>query len=87
LGDFPDEPLEGELPDEEFGGLLVPPDLTESDGPRAETVRLFDTTGGLSGPEFSGEAREGWERLTAAVLRAALVASCLRGAFPGEHAE
>eukprot|EP00216_Chloropicon_sp_CCMP2111_P002389 CAMPEP_0198246424 /NCGR_PEP_ID=MMETSP1446-20131203/45967_1 /TAXON_ID=1461542 ORGANISM="Unidentified sp, Strain CCMP2111" /NCGR_SAMPLE_ID=MMETSP1446 /ASSEMBLY_ACC=CAM_ASM_001112 /LENGTH=317 /DNA_ID=CAMNT_0043930745 /DNA_START=1232 /DNA_END=2182 /DNA_ORIENTATION=+ len=33
LGDFPDEPLEGELPDEELGALLVPPDLTEATVP------------------------------------------------------
>ena len=46
LSDFTNEPLEGELPDEELGGLLVPPDLTESDSSRAESVGLLDTTGG-----------------------------------------
>ena len=29
LGDLPDEALEGQLADQELGGLLVPPDLTE----------------------------------------------------------
>jgi len=50
LSDFTDEPLEGELADEELGGLLVTPDLTESDGTGAESVGLLDTTsGGLCG--------------------------------------
>lgn len=46
LSDFTDETLEGELPDEELGGLLVPPDLTEGDGTRAEPMGLLDTTSG-----------------------------------------
>ena len=32
LGDFTDQTLEGELADEELGGLLVTTDLTESNG-------------------------------------------------------
>ena len=32
LGDLTDETLEGELADEQLGGLLVATDLTESDG-------------------------------------------------------
>jgi histone H3 len=32
LGDLTDETLEGELADQELGGLLVTTDLTESDG-------------------------------------------------------
>ena len=32
LGDFTDQTLEGELADQELGGLLVATDLTESDG-------------------------------------------------------
>jgi histone H3 len=32
LGDLADEALEGELADQELGGLLVTTDLTESDG-------------------------------------------------------
>jgi hypothetical protein len=31
LCDFPDEPLEGQFPDEEFGGFLVATDFTECD--------------------------------------------------------
>lgn len=46
LSNFTDKTLEGELPDEELGGLLVPPDLTESDGTRAEPMGLLDTTSG-----------------------------------------
>jgi hypothetical protein len=39
LGDLTDEALEGELADEELGGLLVAADLTESDGTCDERVR------------------------------------------------
>lgn len=50
LSDFTDETLEGELPDKELGGLLVPPNLTKSDGSGAESMGLLDTTsGGLYG--------------------------------------
>ena len=45
LRDFTDETLEGELADEELRRLLVPTDLTKSDGTRPETVRLLHTTG------------------------------------------
>ena len=46
LGDLPDEPLEGKLADEEFGRLLVPPDLPEGDGAGPVTVGLLDSAGG-----------------------------------------
>ena len=46
LGDLTDETLEGELADEEVGGLLVTTDLTESDGTGAVTVGLLDAAGG-----------------------------------------
>jgi hypothetical protein len=46
LSDLTNEPLEGELADEELSGLLVPPDLTESDGTGAESVGLLDTSSG-----------------------------------------
>ena len=64
LSDLTDKTLEGELADEQVGGLLVTTDLTESDGSGAVTV-------GFLTPPVAG-----------ADLRAALVASCLRGAFP-----
>jgi len=41
LGDFTDETLEGELSDQELGGLLVTTDLTKSDG-SCENVRRVD---------------------------------------------
>ena len=44
LSNLSDEALEGELADEELGGLLVATDLTEGDSTRAETMRLLDTT-------------------------------------------
>ena len=46
LRNFTNKPLEGKLSDEELGGLLVTPDLTESDGTRTESVRLLDTSSG-----------------------------------------
>jgi len=52
LGNLTDEALEGELSDQELGGLLVPTDLTESDGSGLVSVGLLDTSsgwGGLSG--------------------------------------
>ena len=50
--DFTDETLEGELSDQELGGLLVTADLTEGDGSWLISVWLLDTTGrwcGLAG--------------------------------------
>jgi len=44
LGNLSDKSLEGELSDEEFGGLLVSPDLSEGDGTGLVSVRLLDTT-------------------------------------------
>ena len=46
LGNFSDKALEGQLADEELSGLLVTTDLTESNGTRAVTVGLLDTSGG-----------------------------------------
>ena len=40
--------LEGELADQELGGLLVATNLAESDGTRLITVRLLDAAGGGS---------------------------------------
>ena len=49
LGDLTDQALEGQLADEELGGLLVPPDLTEGHGAGAVPVGLLDATGGRGG--------------------------------------
>jgi hypothetical protein len=52
LGDLTNETLEGELADQELSGLLVPTDLTKSDGSGLVSVGLLDTSGrggGLSG--------------------------------------
>ena len=46
LSDFSDKALEGQLADEKLSGLLVTTDLTESNGTRAVTVGLLDTSGG-----------------------------------------
>ena len=47
LGDFTDEPLEGQLPDEELGRLLVLSDLAESDGSGPEAMGLLDAASSL----------------------------------------
>ena len=46
LGNLADEALEGQLADEQLGGLLVTPDLTESHGAGLVAVRLLDASGG-----------------------------------------
>ena len=46
LGDLADETLEGELPDEEVGRLLVATDLTKGDGTGAVAVGLLYASGG-----------------------------------------
>jgi len=82
LGDFTDETLEGELSDQKLSGLLVTTDLTESD---SSWQMLEDECEVASG----SDALPGlylWGFLTPPVdgadLRAALEASCLRGALP-----
>lgn len=45
LGDFTDEPLERELPNQKLGRLLITSDFTKSDSSRPEPVRLFNTSG------------------------------------------
>ena len=52
LGDLPDQTLEGELADEKLSGLLVPPDLSESDCSGPVSVGLLDSAG--SGGGFPG---------------------------------
>jgi len=44
LSDLTNETLEGELADQKLSRLLITSDFTESDGSRAESVRLLDTT-------------------------------------------
>ena len=61
LSNLTHQALERQLPDQQFGALLVTADLTESHGTRPVTVGLLHTSSDL---------------------RAAFVASCLRGALP-----
>lgn len=49
LGNLTDETLERKLADQELSGLLVPTDLTESDGSGLVSVGLLDTAGRRSG--------------------------------------
>ncbi len=61
LGDLADEPLEGELPDEELSALLVPADLAEGDSAGPVPVGLLHAArsgGGLSG-SLGGELLTG----------------------------
>ena len=89
LSDLTNEALERQFTDEKFRGLLVPTNFAQRDGTRTEPMGLLDTTsGGLEG-QSRGSARDQADdddketiRTAAAVLRAALVASCLRGALP-----
>ena len=46
LGDFTDQPLEGQLADEELSALLVTTDLTEGNSSGPVSVGLLDTSGG-----------------------------------------
>ena len=46
LGDLTNQPLEGELADEELSALLVPADLAKRDGSGAVPVGLLDSAGG-----------------------------------------
>ena len=46
LGNFSDKALEGQLADEKLGGLLVTPDLTESNCAWAITMGLLDSSCG-----------------------------------------
>jgi hypothetical protein len=72
LGDLTDEALEGELPDEELGGLLVLADLTESDGTGPVSVGLLHSASSGSGLASSctwGIERGGIKRLEDATCR------------------
>jgi hypothetical protein len=46
LSNLTNEPLEGKLADQKLGRLLIPSDLAQGDGTRAETMRLLHTTSG-----------------------------------------
>ena len=46
LSNLPDQPLEGQLADEQLGGLLVPPDLPEGNGTGPVTMGLLDSSRG-----------------------------------------
>lgn len=49
LRNFTHKALEGELADKQLRALLVPTDLAERDGTRAEAMGLLDTAGGGGG--------------------------------------
>ena len=74
LGNLTDQTLKGKLADQQVGGLLVPTNLTESDGSRSVTVGLLDSSGG-GGRLASGL---GGELLTGSLSSGGL-AGCLLG--------
>ena len=95
LGNLTNQALEGKLSDKQVSRLLVPTDLTESDSSRAAVGIIGRRTTkqlAMNHIEETSKAEDGslthyrWGFLTppvaGALLRAALVASCLRGAFP-----
>jgi len=57
LGNLTDKTLEGQLADQQVGGLLVTTNLTESDGTGSVAVGLLYTSGGRGGltGSFGGE--------------------------------
>jgi hypothetical protein len=69
-----------ELANEQFGRFLVTTDFTERDGTGTVTMGFLDSSGGLDGSATVCTEEEGSH--TGADLRAALLASCLRGALP-----
>ena len=58
LSNLPDQPGEGKLPDKQFRGLLVPPDLAEghSAGPVAVALLLVSTCGSIRLPALDVSA-------------------------------
>ena len=74
LGDLADETLEGELADKQLGGLLVTPDLTESDGSGPVSVGLLDAPGGRS----ALPGRLGGQLLTGGFASGGFASSLLR---------
>jgi hypothetical protein len=97
LSDLTNETLEWKFTDEELRRFLVPTNLTKRDGTRAEPVWLLHaTSSSLKGTKPNHQhvtttamttastsiTPKDFIRTAAAVLRAALVASCLRGALP-----
>jgi hypothetical protein len=81
LGNLTNKTLEGQLADEELSRLLVATDLTESDGTRLVAVRLL-FGGSVDVTVVEREALTLTPPVDGADLRAALEASCLRGALP-----
>ena len=82
LGDLPHEALEGQLADEQLGGLLVAADLAQGDGAGAVSVGLLHSASGgcalasgLGGELLSGGLASG--RLTRGLLGAGHCSSSL----------
>ena len=70
LGDLTHQALEGQLPDEQLGALLVAADLTEGHGAGPVTVGLLHPAGG-------------WSRLAGSLGGQLLAGRLASGGFPG----
>jgi len=82
LCNFTDKPLEGKLPDQELGTLLVFTDFTKSHSTRAVAMGLLDSTGG--GSRLTGSL--GSELLHWSLSSSGLASSLLRTVEEIEHA-
>ena len=80
LGDFSHEALEGQLPDEELGALLLTTDLSERDRPGPVTMGLLHASGGRG----TLTSRLGGQ-LLARSLSSRGLAGCLLGSCHGER--
>ena len=81
LSDLADEALERQLANQELGRLLVATDFTERDRARSVAMGLLDATVRNS-LASSSDGVSKTNPAAGADLRAALAASCLRGALP-----
>ena len=70
LGNLAHKTLEGQLPDQQFGALLVAADLTEGHGAGPVTVGLLHPAGG-------------WSRLAGSLGGQLLAGRLASGGFPG----
>ena len=85
LGDFTDQALEGQLADEELGGLLVTADLTESHGTGPVTMGLLHSTSGRGALASSLGGQLFARRLASCRLTGCLLGTCHCDSGYGEN--
>jgi len=84
LSNFTNKTLEWQFANQQLSRLLVPPDFTQCNCSRAESMRLLHSTSYSLHPISVHPISSSKNNQLTAVLRAAedFVASCLRGALP-----